>query len=47
MILQQLETEGQSDKTVSDMEVHMKQECVIEFCRAENVAPIDTVYDHL
>jgi len=33
--------EGQSDKMVSDMEVRMKQRCVIEFLRAEIIAPND------
>jgi len=33
--------EGQSDKMVSDMEVHMKQRCVIEFLHAEKNAPND------
>ena len=31
--------EGQSDKLASDMEVRMKQRCVIEFLHAENIAP--------
>ena len=30
--------EGQFDKMVSDMEVPMKQRCVIEFLHAETVA---------
>jgi len=33
--------EGQSDKMVSDMEVCMKQRCVIEFLHAEKIAPTD------
>jgi len=33
--------EGQSDKMVSDMEVCMKQRCVIEFLHAEKIAPND------
>jgi len=33
--------EGQSDKMASDMEVHMKQRCVIEFLHAEKIAPND------
>ena len=33
--------EGQSDRLVSDMEVHMKQRCVTEFLHAEINAPID------
>ena len=33
--------EGQSDKMASDMEVRMKQRCVIEFLHAEKIAPND------
>ena len=33
--------EGQSDKMVSDMEVCMKQKCVIEFLCVEKKAPTD------
>ena len=33
--------EGQSDKMASDMEVRMKQSCVIEFLHAEKIAPND------
>ena len=33
--------EGQSDRMVSDMEVHMKQKCGIEFLLVERMAPID------
>ena len=33
--------EGQSDKMVSDMEVHVKQRCVTEFLHAEKMAPTD------
>ena len=33
--------EEQSDKIVSDVEVHMKQRCVIEFFHVEKVALID------
>jgi len=33
--------EGQSDKMAFDMEVHMKQRCVIEFLHAEKIAPND------
>ena len=33
--------EGQSDKMTSDMEVLMKQRCVIEFLHAEKIAPKD------
>ena len=38
--------EGQSDRMVSDMEVHMKQRCGIEFLHAEKMAPID-IHLHL
>jgi len=31
--------EGQSDKMASDMEVHIKQRCGIEFLHVEKVAP--------
>ena len=31
--------EGQSDRIVSDMEVYMKQRCVIKFLHAEKMAP--------
>jgi len=33
--------EGQSDKMLSDMEVHVKQRCVIEFIHAGKIAPTD------
>ena len=33
--------EGHSDTMVSDMEVHMKQRCAIEFLRVEKNAPSD------
>ena len=33
--------EGQSDKMVSDMEVHVKQRCVHEFLHVEKIAPND------
>ena len=33
--VQQMAAEGQSDKMASDMEVRMKQRCVIEFLHAE------------
>ena len=32
---------GQSDKMASDMEVRMKQRCIIEFLHAEKIAPND------
>ena len=38
--------EGQSDKTVSVMEMHMKQRCVAEFLYVEKMAPTD-VHHHL
>ena len=38
--------EGQSDRMVSDMEVHMKQRCEIEFLHVENMAPI-YIHQHL
>ena len=37
----QMAAEEQSDKMASDMEVHMKQRCVIEFLHAEKMAPTD------
>ena len=37
--------EGQSDKMVSDMEVHMKHRCVTEFHHEEKMAPIVTYID--
>jgi len=33
--------EGQSDKMVHDMEVHMKQRCVTEFLYADKMAPMN------
>ena len=39
--------EGQSDRRASDMEVHMKQRCVIEFLHAETTAPIDICWTFL
>jgi hypothetical protein len=39
--MRQMAVEGQSDKMVSDMEVRMKQRCVIEFLHAEKTAPND------
>jgi len=39
--VQQMTAEGQSGKMVSDMEVRMKQRCVIEFLHAEKIAPND------
>jgi hypothetical protein len=33
--------DGQSDKMASDMEVCIKQRCVIEFLHAEKIAPND------
>ena len=37
--MQQTAAEGQSDRMVSDIEVHMKQRCVTEFLREEKTAP--------
>jgi len=39
--MQQMTIEGQSDKMASDMEVRMKQRCVIEFLHVEKIAPND------
>jgi len=39
--VRQKAAEGQSDKMASDMEVRMKQRCVIEFLHAEKIAPND------
>ena len=39
--MQQNASEGQSDKMVSDMEVHMKQKRGTEFLHVEKIAPID------
>jgi len=33
--------EGQSDRTVSDREVHMEQRCGTEFPHVEKMAPTD------
>jgi len=33
--------EGQTDKMASDMEVRMKQRCVIEFLHGEKITPND------
>ena len=33
--------EGQSNRMASNMEVQMKQRCVLEFFHAEKMAPID------
>jgi len=35
----QMAAEGQSDKMVSDMDMHLKQMCVSEFLHVENMAP--------
>ena len=32
--------EGQSDRMASDMEVHVKQKCVVEFRHLEKIVPI-------
>jgi len=39
--MRQMTAEGQSDKIASDMEVRMKQRCVIEFLHADKNAPND------
>ena len=39
--LWQIAAEEQSDKMTSDMEVHMKQKCVIELLHAEKIAHTD------
>jgi len=33
--------EGQSDRMASDMEVCMKQRCVVKFLHTEKISPID------
>ena len=40
--VQQLAAEGQTDRMVSDMEMHMKYKCVIEFRHVKNIASIYT-----
>ncbi|XP_031461807.1 high mobility group protein HMG-I/HMG-Y isoform X1 [Phasianus colchicus] len=37
----QMAAEGHSDKMASDIEVRMKQWCVIEFLHAEKIEPVD------
>jgi hypothetical protein len=39
--VRQVTVEGQSNKMASDMEVRMKQKCVIELVHAEKIAPND------
>jgi len=39
--VRQVAAEGQSDKMVPDVEVHVKQRCATEFIHAESIAPID------
>jgi len=39
--VRQMTAEEQSDKMVSDMDVRMKQRCVIELLHAEKIAPND------
>jgi len=39
--MQQMTTEGQSDKMAPDMEVHVKRRCVTEFLHVEKIAPND------
>jgi len=38
--VQQMAAEGQSDRMASDMEVHMKQGCRIEFLHVGKMAPL-------
>ena len=42
----QVAAEGQSDTMASNMEVQMKQRCVIEVLNVEKMAPID-IHQHL
>ena len=44
--MRQMTAEGQSDRMACDMEVCMKQRCVIEFLHAEKIAPSD-IHWHL
>ena len=44
--LWQMAAQGQSNKMVSDMKVHMKQSCVIEFLHVKNITPAD-IHQHL
>ena len=39
--VKQMAAEGQSNRMASNMEVQMKQRCVLEFFHAEKMAPID------
>ena len=39
--MQHIAAEGQSDKMVSDMQVHMKQSCVTEFLHKEKMVHTD------
>jgi len=39
--MRQMTAEGQFEKTMPDMEVHVKQRCAIEFLHEEKNAPID------
>ena len=40
--MQQMAAEGQPEKMTSDMEVHMKERCAIEFLYVEKIAPTDS-----
>jgi len=40
--VQQMAAEGQTDKIASDMEMQMKQRCVIEFLHEEKMASVDS-----
>ena len=39
--MQQMAAEGQSDRTVPDVEVSMKRRCAIPFLHTGEMAPID------
>jgi len=39
--MQQMAAQGQSDRMASDMEVHVKQRCRIEFLPGKKMTPID------
>jgi hypothetical protein len=39
--VRQIAAEEQSDRMASDMEVHTKQRCVIDFLHADKIAPVD------
>ena len=41
VVVRHMAREGQSDKLLSNMEVHMKQRCVTEFLQTEKIVSID------